>query len=229
MTIKNIKTNTQPLIAHAQGVEHFSERWRKLCSSDLATSVPKDVTIVTFAKGTRRFELVRQLQESGVPFINAADGTVNYWVNKFKIKYLLDVIDNIKTEYILCLDAIDVILSSDLSDLIKRFEKLDADIVYNATVVDYPMLKIQEETDGPFKYLNAGAFIGRTQSIKEFYKFILDTTYDMSINSRSEQLRVRLAREQYEKKDRIKVDTDCTIFQTLGLVDYETKDNELIV
>jgi hypothetical protein len=232
MIFINKNLNTKPLICHAQGEEHDTKRWKQLCNNDLKVNkLPENMTIVTFLFGKKTFSLKNQLDNNKIEYKNFIDTKAGYWMNRFKIKYICDYIDQIDTDYILCLDGIDTLLSEDLSTIVNKFLRFDTDILYNASIINYPELEYTEKTNSNFKYLNAGAFIGKTDSIKEFYKYIYDNFYETDdVGSvKSEQHRVRLARQNYKGKVKTRVDTGCVIFQTLSQTDYSVIDNSLII
>ena len=124
MKINNKKLNSSPLIVHAQGVSHKTDNWLKIVDSnqlvDKYSISSNEITILTFASGDIDFSLVKQLDNNGINYINAVYS--KGWKNTDKIDNILNVIDSISTPYILCLDAVDVLLSYDLSDLIDRFK-----------------------------------------------------------------------------------------------------------
>lgn len=239
---------SNPLFVHAQGRVHKTKEWHDIVKEKhLINKKPSDkISFLTFIKGDIDFCLPKQLEQSNITYLNAVNNDSDeVWVNKNKIKYISESIQKIKTEYVVCLDAIDVLCSEDLSDLIDRFKKFDADILYNASRINYPaFLKLEnkawvqiekeyyiDDTTSPYRFLNAGAFIGKTKSVKRFYDYLLneiDKGYYKS-NDKSEQFRVRFGRKNYDQKEKIKIDTDCIIFQTLNLSEFYYKDELLIV
>ncbi len=255
MVIQNKRTGKNPLFAHAQGRTSDTPEWQSVIGLNPLidkNTFPEDVTIVTFMSGDMQFCLAEQLEKSGIPFINAVPKSIGYWKNTMKIKYMVDIcegandgvtegvndavndtaIEGVKTKYILCLDAIDILGVEDMSELMQRFLSFDADIVYNASKQNYPPIcRDIEDTDRSFRYLNAGAFIGKTDSIKKFYQYIINhelyRKYEGYDNS--EQVRVRFARLSYPDRQRIKVDTECEIFQTLNKAEFIFSDNTLII
>ena len=139
-------------------------------------------------------------------------------------------LSNIKTPYILCLDGLDVLLAEDISDLISRYKEFNCKLLYNASKLNYPPICTDEEdTDSTFKYLNAGAFIGEVEFVKQFYRFLFEKEMYKEYKSYmlSEQIRVREGRLKYRFKGEIKVDTECKIFQTLNKAEFIFENNIL--
>ena len=231
MIIQNKRLNSKPLIVHAQGTSHKTDKWLNIIKSNHLidkTTLSKDITILTFVNGDIDFSLINQLEYSGINYINVGEDIVN-WKNTDKMKLIIESIEDIRTPYILCLDAVDVLCSYDLSYLLNRFESFDCDILYNASIINYPNICTDiEETESVFNTLNSGAFIGKTESIKNFYQYIieLDLKSDIPVFEYSEQLKVRKARETYSG---IKVDTECIIFQTLNGSKYSFINDVLFI
>ena len=247
MEIKNLILNSSPLFAHAQGRVHRTEEWLDIVRQEnlIKKKPSKEITFVTFIQGDIDFCLPIQFEKSNIEYKNLVPKNGEQWVNKNKIKYLSDAIDSIKTEYIVCLDALDILCAEDLSGLVDIFKKFDSDILYNASRINYPpfsklvnkqWVSIEKEydiqdTDSPYRYLNAGAFIGKTKKVSSFYKFLKEKEMDKDYqtNDKSEQVRVRYGRKKYEEKERINIDTECVMFQTLNMSEFYFKDNLLIV
>lgn len=233
MIIKNETLNTYPLFAHAQGHVHETDKWKQIVDSlpkVKKKTIPSDVTIVTFiAIDDNKMSLKKQLDNSKIKFINLANPDLMFWKNTMKIKYL-SVMENINTPYVLCLDGLDVLLSEDQSSLIDRFKSFNCKLLYNASKLNYPpVCEDIENTSTSFKYLNAGAFIGEVDFVKDFYKFLFETEMYREYKDYmlSEQIRVRYGRKRYRYMSDIKVDTECEIFQTLNRSEFSYTENIL--
>jgi hypothetical protein len=129
------------------------------------------------------------------------------------------------------MDGLDTLCSADLSPLVDRFLTFKADIVYNASKINYPSIcPFKEDTTTSYKYLNAGVFIGRTMVVRDFYTYLMQTQLNKVYygNEGKEQIRVRHGRAVY-KKAIIKVDTECLMFQTLNRTNFEYKKGILSI
>jgi hypothetical protein len=231
MVIYNKTTQSYPLIVHAQGSVHDTNEWLNIVKSCPATSnLPTDVTLLTFLSGDLDFSLPKQLSSNGIKFLNAVD-TNNKWQNSNKIIHLANVLKKITTPYVMCMDGLDTLCAADLHSLIDRFLTFNADIVYNASKINYPSIcPFSEDTKSGYKYLNAGVFIGRTMVVRAFYKFLYETQFNKTYygSEGKEQIRVRHGRAMY-KKATIKVDTECLMFQTLNKSKFTYDGNVLRV
>ena len=231
MIIKNTITNSNPLVAHAQGHVHFTDKWKDIVETLPLVNketLPGDITIVSFFAIEEDMSLKKQLDASGIPVVNAVNRELKYWNNPAKIKMLSEL--KIETKYTFCLDGLDVLLAEDLSDLLNRFNTFNAKIVYNASKLNYPHIcKDKENTKSPFGFLNAGAFLGETLAIKDFYNYLMrkEMYKDYGRFDNSEQIRVRKGRQFYEFGSEIVVDTECLIFQTLNQSEFDYSDNIL--
>lgn len=236
MTIENTITNTKPLMAHAQGLVHQTDKWLKIVEElpviDKNT-LSNDITIVSFFSKELEDKMVLalklQLDKSEIKYVNATNPQPMVWKNTMKIKYL-SKLEGITTKYILCLDGLDILMCEDLSEIIQRYKNFNCDLLYNPSKLNYPPICTDIElTDSEFKYLNAGAFIGRTEFIRNFYQFLMkhEMYKDYGSFDNSEQVRVRNGRKNYKFRDKIKVDTDCILFQTLNKSQFTYDNNTL--
>lgn len=229
MKVINEKLNSQPLFAHAQGLVHETSEWLSIVEKNPTidkNTLSSEVTVLTFVQGDKNFSLINQLNASGISYVNAIPNNIKFWKNTAKIKYIIPALETVTTPYVLCLDALDILCVEDLSELLPRFLEFDCDMVYNASKLNYPPIcKDEEDSESysPFKFMNAGAFIGKTEAAKEFYQHVYDTQLFAEFKGyeNSEQIRVRFGRRHYLKRRTIKVDTECKIFQTLNKAQFE--------
>jgi hypothetical protein len=207
------------LIAHFQGVSIKNyiiliEEYKKAGIKP----IPGNVTIVTIWNQELDSLLTSQLKKNGIVYLNEAEtGTV--WENTKKIEYIRKALDKVATEYVLILDAGDVLLAKDLTDIVERFEDYGKKLLFGATKSNYPKLLIDKIHDrdfrGEFCYLNAGTAFGYTSYAKDFYSRaakILDTYYKVPYNS--EQYIIRHTFKDYT--DEVDFDYNSSIFQTFG-------------
>ncbi|MDR1754391.1 MAG: hypothetical protein LBR74_05730 [Eubacterium sp.] len=215
--------------AHFQGNCHVY--WMPFVAELSARKVtlPKDLTIVTVASVPEKNMLIKQLKHSDTPFINDAESS-GIWKNTKKIGYIIKSLERVSTQYVLVLDAGDVLLSGDLTGIVKTFKEYGKKLIFGATKSNHPNMSIDMISDrdfrGEFKYINAGTCIGETGYALEFYraaKDILDNgELDNPINS--EQFIIR-----HTFKDRttdVDFDYECSLFQTFGKAIQEIIDLE---
>lgn len=85
-----------------------------------------------------------------------------------KPRILKKAIENgqITAEHIIFIDAFDVVLAASPEEIVEAFKSFDADIVWNAEKNCFPVKEIACDyppTDSPFKYLNSGFCVSRTE------------------------------------------------------------------
>lgn len=222
MFILNSITNTNPLVAHAQGGSYRSKQFQDISKlSDKISKPSSDLTIITFAYGRERAMLVEQLKNSKINFINCAASYKGVWENKYKIQYFKNALDSVTTKYVIGLDSLDIILTEDCFDeIIQRFESLNCKALFGSSKANYPdITDDNDETASPWKYLNGGTLIGETEYIKTFYEHLIvefEKNYDNF--DFSEQVRIRKIWNDF--KPDVKADYNCDIFQTINQSEY---------
>lgn len=192
--------------------------FKEFCNYLFSTKVilPKDLQIVTCSNNEKDSILLKQLRANDIKYINTVPQNCK-WDNTIKIKYILEALKKITAKYVLILDANDVLIDGDLSDIINKFKKEDKKLFYNATCNNYPNIEIDKipnrETRGKFKYFNAGCCIGFTKYAIEFYEYAQQY---MNLDNpwKSEQFIIRNAFK--DKMADIDFDFQSKIFQTVS-------------
>lgn len=104
------------------------------------------------------------LEYDGVFFSNRLkDGLLN--------AYIQELDDD---EIILFTDATDTVFVAREEEILLKFNKLNAPLVFSAEINCWPDEALQDDYPGPseqhFRYLNCGAFIGRVDYLKQLYR-----------------------------------------------------------
>jgi hypothetical protein len=189
---------------------------------------PENITIVT-ACNSEKAMLIEQLKGNGIPFLNAAKKGGS-WNNLKKIGYINTSLKEVETEYVLILDAADVLLTGSLEGIIERFNECGKKLLFNATKSNYPNLLIDRIADrdfrGEFRFLNAGCCFGETQYAKEFYAKAKALLEDETIENpkKSEQLIIRHVFK--EVTDEVDFDYKCSVFQTFANTNVKFLEGE---
>jgi hypothetical protein len=126
------------------------------------------------------------LELAGLPYVVKGKDRV-VWNNLMKFRFNLEVIDQVETEYVMGLDAHDVVFLGKPKDAVDRFSKMDCSMLFNAETKFYPDIphpyyqenkKYQESiAQSKFCYLNAGAWIGRREFCREFWQACRDVRF----------------------------------------------------
>lgn len=189
--------------------------------------VPDNITIVSpITENTlNNSPLPIQLNNSGIDYINPLLGKNVIWRPHEKIKYVLDGLKEVKTEYTLIMDGNDAVIMDDLDTLIDKYKTYNKDIIYNATCWRFPQVIVDYVEDrykyGIYNYLNAGICIGKTESLIPFYQEAWDIAkYDgKNPYHSSEQYYIRKVFDKYQ--DTVFFDYDCRFFQIWHKASYK--------
>jgi hypothetical protein len=198
MNIIYKKTGGNPIVLHAPGFTatnfgkaklylKFNPTWRtmfKLWDRTAKRQVDfgKEVTILTINNGAMPGILERSLDKIGVPYVVGGHG-VTPWKNRYKLEIFSELLKQVKTPFVMGLDSYDVLVLDSPAKAVERFKELDCDMLFNGEKSFYPTYEPSEieyvsekwrlfqmdHAHGDFKYLNAGAWIGRTLFCTEFF------------------------------------------------------------
>jgi len=176
----------------------------------------KIVTVIN-DKNNKYFNLLRlSCALNGLELVVLVSKEAEFYSMKLKDQLLLAYLDEIDDdELILFSDGTDAIFIASEIEILDKFSKFNADLVFSAETGCWPdkgMAKFYNHDDNtPYIYLNSGGFIGKVGLIKEL--LCKNNENDDENNSYSNQY--VWANCYLKKKDRIKLDTFCEIFCTL--------------
>jgi hypothetical protein len=197
--------------------------WNALIKKKLNNcSIPEDLTVVTWNNKKRISGLEAQLNKFQIPHVVLGKENSFWASNRIKPKTLLK--HNFSTKYVLAMDAFDVMIIRDLSNIIDDFKNFNAKILFNATSTIWPEVeehgKIEESlANYPFAFFNSGVFIGEIEYIKEVFSEI---PYSKKEYPYSDQY---LIRQEYHKRyPEIQIDWQCKIFQVSNVKNYDIFD-----
>jgi len=169
-----------------------------------------------------------QLALNNMPYINPIKDPVS-WSRVNKIMYMIEAIKQVDTEYCLALDGNDVVIMSDLDDIVERYKTYNKDVIYNATIWRFPPVNVDFVEDrykyGTYNYLNAGCVIGKTDKLLQVYEEAWEKAYydHKNPNHDSEQYYIRKVFDVHQ--DWIWFDYDCRIFQCWHKAEYIEDEN----
>jgi len=224
---------TEFCIAHFQGKTYkwFPDLVKQINRQKV--TLPDDVEIVTVCNHSSTSMLINQLSKNGIPFINKVpEGS--YWNNLKKIGYINEALQEVKSKYVLILDASDVLVTRSVNKIVKRFNKHGKQILFCADKYNYPDMLIDKIPDrdfrGEYRYLNAGACFGFLEACKDFYRKADEILRNENIYnpSNSEQFIIR-----YTFKDVTNIvdfDYECSIFQSfIGAVIKDLGEKQYMI
>ena len=157
-------------------------------------------------------------------YVILGQGTEN-WQNVFKIDLVLEYLTKeCKTEYILHLDAADVLICDDPQILLNRFlEEFNCGVLFNAETESHWPNEVQSEEvefekntySGKYCHLNSGCFIGRRDAtIKMMQEASRLLKNGHSVLSYDDQNIVRKAHMNLYPL--AKIDNNRLLFQVMG-------------
>lgn len=226
-------TNNKILIGHFPGqtklenidlINELKERMFSIPNNiDILSIITKDCITSS--------PLHYQLEKNGYTYINPLEDRVMIWQRYKKVYFVLEALKRSTKEYSLILDGNDVVILSDLTDIVKRFNTYDKKIIFNSTIWMYPHIIVDNVPNrgdyGEYCYLNAGCAFGKTSDLIEFYELVIQEIEKHSNHNKvdSEQYYVRKVFDKCQ--DTVFFDYDCKIFQCWHKAEYEhtTEDN----
>lgn len=220
--------NNNSLILHIPGPYKIKRGFDKL-NSEVELSSIDNLAIVTFIYKLKESKLQNQLNSNNVSYNYLKHEELKHWTNYQKIKDVIEILENIKEEYSLILDANDTVVLDDFNNILDRYKEFDCDILFSKGK------DISEKRCG-LTDVNSGVLIGKTKSILNFYKHVssLEKKYHklfFNTNFRySDEMRINLALKENKHGLNIKIDTTETLFRTLSQKEYiEVIDKEIII
>ncbi|WP_299611671.1 glycosyltransferase domain-containing protein [uncultured Tateyamaria sp.] len=228
--LTNTLLGTQPMIVHAQGQQDASPHWSEIRdgffkSQPQTCSPDPRLTVITWSNDTSGPCIFEQsLNHLGlVPSVLGRG--VEEWVNSIhKPTLTLKALQTISSDYVLGVDGFDAIALRDPGQAVDLFEaEFSCDLLFNAGKVCWPDLdvfrdfehSVSDAAGSPFRYLNGGAWIGRTEFCREFFAAVAAQPQLDGWPGSEQGLLKQLFPEWYPN---VSVDYRCRIFQTLQYV-----------
>ncbi len=228
--MRNTQFGTTPLVAHGQGPHDFKPYWDIVCDRFFASPrqwigpIP-ELTILTWNNGNEGMGLLeRSLSHLGIPGLVTGAG-IREWVNStHKPLLTAEAVNTIETEYVMGIDSRDAILLGDPRAILDTFNSaFDAELVFSADQLNWPNLKrfrsfendIPGASASEFRYLNSGAWIGRTRFCREFFAAAARTAPAPEAPEVDQGIFKQVFQIYYPK---VQLDYRCAMFQNLGFV-----------
>ena len=126
--------------------------------------------------------------------------------------------DDSRNRIIIFTDSYDVILNSNLKEIINKFKKFNCDIVFSGEVYCWPNNNLENEypvCDTDFKYLNSGGIIGSIDNFKKILQYDIKKHEDDQL-----YYTYTFLKKRSNLSINIKIDYYCEIFQALNGVFY---------
>ncbi|MDI6741567.1 MAG: hypothetical protein QMD11_02415 [Smithella sp.] len=199
MYVNNLVTGSSPLIIHAPGLHHSRKKdfihmatnpywvpilrnWENKSSALRGKNHRDDLTIITWNSTDIKGYCEQSLEKLGWDYLCLARN-ITPWRFIDKMNTALQMMDSIKTPYVMALDSFDVIVLRDPSEAVEKFKKMNCDMLINGEKNYHPDFGIMTTgryavtdqwkkyemslTKSPWKFLNSGALISKTGFYKE--------------------------------------------------------------
>jgi len=160
--------------------------WRKSKIDKISRKQSKDLTIITINTypSKKRGILEESLDKLEVPYVVLGKGLKD-WKNIYKIRLYREIMNSIHTPYVMGLDNYDMLMLRDPQEAVEKFKIMDCDILFNGEIQFYPRCGFNEQTKKLYitkeweefqsgiaktswAYLNAGAWIAKTEFYRKF-------------------------------------------------------------
>lgn len=233
MLVRNLRTGTTPGVIHRNGSPpEWEVRWEQVVAEFFAEAPARcepcpDLTILTWTNRPAKSLLERCLDHWGVPYWTLGR-RLPEWRNDMKLFLNVEALHRVESEYVMALDADDVLVVSSVRDILGAFKSIGCDLVFNAEKNSYPAVPFLAEfeqsiAESAYCYLNSGAWIGKTDVCRRFFEDCLaedngDVLAAQPIRSafRDDQGPTRKTFQRYHPTATL--DYHCRIFQSLNRV-----------
>jgi len=230
MLVRNLVTGTTPRVLHRNGnPAEWKTAWEQAVAAFFAeTREPSEpcpeLTVLTWTNRPQKSLLERCLEQWGIP-CRVLGRRLPVWRNDMKLYLNVEALDQVASEYVMALDADDVLVVASARQMLETFRSFDCDIVFSAEKFCWPrvpFLATFEEAlaESAYRYLNSGAWIGRTEVCRRFYRDCLeeDNGDIVAVHSTAavfcdDQGVIRKTFQRYYPAARL--DHDCRLFQSL--------------
>jgi hypothetical protein len=228
--LRNRLFDSRPVVVHGQGDAVANPMWPLILERCFAQP-PRELgpvsglTILTWNNGHPSLGVMeRSLAHLGVPCLVLGAG-LSDWINsRDKPRLTRDALLAIDTPYVMGVDSRDAVFVDAPACALERFERSFAcDLLFNAQKINWPQerrFRTFEESrpgarESEFRFLNGGAWIGRTAFCRGFFDEA-SRTPPLPDQPGSEQGILKQLFMNYHPA--VQLDYQCRIFQTLEYV-----------
>jgi len=234
--LRNMKFGSEPLIFHAQGYHDYKPVWPKLRDWVFAQAPQQlgprpRVTIITCNNGHEAMGLFESsVERLGIPYI-VAGRQFPVWNNaEHKPLAILEALEQVETDYVLCADSRDAILAGDPELLVDRLLAefpTGTGMVFGACQMSWPNapdlsgfeLGLPGAAQSEYKHLNGGAWIGERGLVRDFFIAARDAAPHPAAPE-SEQGKLRIVFPAFHP--RVALDYGVKLFHNVGFVFEDT-------
>ena len=234
--IYNTLTDTCPIVVH----NPFEFRdWNRIVEIALNAPPCKDepqLTILTFNNQTETNLLQRNLERLNIKH-RVLGRHIAKWSNLHKVDLAFEALETVDTPYLMACDGSDVCFLASPSEILHRFVRTGAQMLFNATYVNWPpdqtyaTIEMKLHPDRAFCFLNGGVWIAHAESAKKVLHLTRELRKDIEYKRKLEDLcrnRRPSHKELFRNSEQVSIrpiyhkcfpevniDSRCEIFQVL--------------
>ncbi|TDB57957.1 glycosyltransferase domain-containing protein [Arundinibacter roseus] len=125
-------------------------------------------------------------------------------------------------EIVLFTDGYDVVFVANEKEILEKYQKMNSPVVFSTEANCYPYSTfsyLYQDVSSKFRYLNSGGYIGTAGGILKLHAALKDIDVRQSLaadNTFQWSNQYHWTKLYLYIKNEIKLDTDCTIFQTFA-------------
>jgi hypothetical protein len=229
MLVTNLITGTSPCVVHRNGnPPQWASRWQQTVAAFFAGTHDKkpcpELTVLTWNNRPTTTALERCLDQWGASYMTLGK-YLPKWRPDMKVYLNADALRRVTSEYVMALDADDVLVVSPLQQILEEFQTFGCDIVFSGEKNSYPDVPYLTEfessiAESAFCHLNSGAWIGKTEACRRFFEDCLNEDNSDLVAAhpapyvlRDDQGLTRKTFKRYYPATRI--DYHCRLFQSL--------------
>ena len=187
MPVKNLITGGTPSVLHRNGNPVvWRTLWEQVVGDFFAAPLERcepcpELTVFTWSNRPVKTLLERCLEHWGVPYVTLGQH-IPKWRPDMKVFLNADALTRVDSEYVLGLDADDVLLVAPPQQIIADFQTFGCEIVFSGEKNSFPRVAYIEQfersiAESVYCHLNSGAWIGRTATLRRFFRDCLNEDY----------------------------------------------------
>lgn len=241
MLVKNLITGSRPSVIHRNGnPPEWEARWEHIVAAFLqetqqAAEPCSEMTVITWNTRPTTSLAERCLDRWGVRCLTLGR-RLPEWRNDMKLYLNAEALEHVRSEYVMAVDADDVLVISEPREILAAFKLFECDLVFSAEKQSWPPVRLLSEfeeaiSESAYRYLNSGAWVGKTEVCRRFFRDCLQeddgdivAAHLIRAVFRDDQGRTRKTFRRYHPA--AKLDYHCRIFQSLYGV---PTDGELLI
>ena len=230
MHVTNLVTGTTPGVIHRNGnPPEWQTQWQQAVARffeetpESAGPTP-ELTVLTWNSRPTKSLLERCLDRWGASYLTLGK-QLPKWRPDMKVYLNAEALAQVTSEYVMALDADDVLVIAPLRRAIAEFESFGCEILFSGEKNSYPEVPYLADfersiAESAYCHLNSGAWIGRTDACRRFFRDCLREHHHDLVAAhpaphvlRDDQGLTRKTFRRYHPAARL--DYHCRVFQSL--------------